>query len=291
MLTINEYVTTKQPQGYIWCGTIYSIKGDTAECVMIDGDGVFIEKYNLSDIRHYSMKEMADEILEKYGEKDAPADVASMEFYHWIAEKVGTLEKENTAIKNGPKYIIDPDYDDLTSNQLAIIESNDEEVEWLIVLQNRMKEELHIPDDTELRRNEEMIKRFNDNLDYYTPDYAHRHAIKVLEDDLVVVLDRMKAEANMYTWNDLCKKAATQSENSLEVRAKANARKLVLRFVSAINFNLGESYEDLDEVIVDFIGTYGEWYFKKDGTLSNAIPEKLYDLLEDNEIDSDELLK
>lgn len=140
MLHEKEWVTTKESKGYLWIGQIESIENDIAKCLFNDVDSCFKETYKLSELRHYSTKEMADDIFEHFNEEEPSIFLYSAEYIKWLKDMIRLLEEHVEDIRALESTIDDPDYDNLTSEALWEIDHTNEFIGMLQLLLERMED-------------------------------------------------------------------------------------------------------------------------------------------------------
>ena len=140
MLYEKEWVTTKEPKGYLWIGQIESIENDIVKCLFNNVDGCFKKTYKLSELRHYSTKEMADDIFEHFNEEEPSIFLYSAEYIKWLKDMIRLLEEHVEDIRALESTIADPDYDNLTSEALWEIDHTNEFIGMLQLLLERMED-------------------------------------------------------------------------------------------------------------------------------------------------------
>lgn len=149
MLNVNEYVTTVEKKPYPWLGQIKDImiqNGITYyKCWMTDQSGDVIRKiYTKSDIRHYSAKEMANDVFSHYSGEEKPVieNIYSKKYTDWLINKIAELIKRTEEIENAERTIVDPDFNNYTSAELAALEHMGEYSNCLLELHNMIQYEL-----------------------------------------------------------------------------------------------------------------------------------------------------
>lgn len=145
MLKINEYVTVVEKKEYPYVGIVKEImpNGSTAKCLFMDPDGCFYKEYALAKLRHYSAKEMADDIFRYFNEEEPNIEcIYSSEYVNFLIQEVQSQTKVVKQIKNSERKIVDPEYDNFTSQELAEIQHREEFAGMLSELRERIEKVL-----------------------------------------------------------------------------------------------------------------------------------------------------
>ncbi len=158
MLRKMEYITAAVKEPYPLYGQILEPVIENEEikyiCRMCDVSGeYFTRKYGCNQVRHLSAKELADDIFIYFsGEKESKDEnIYSTEYLAWLNAEIKTQTDRMNDIHVAERTIIDPDYDNYTSMELAEIKHREEYSCCLAALKEIIESEIEAVYSADLR--------------------------------------------------------------------------------------------------------------------------------------------